>query len=62
MGLVQMGRGRAGWYSIDIVDNGGARSARELHPELADLAVGDVLPATPSGDTGFEVLAIDDRQ
>lgn len=58
--LVQMGRGRAGWYSIDVVDNGGSRSARELHPELAALAVGDVLPATPGGDTGFEVLAIDE--
>ena len=37
-GLVQMGRGRGGFYSIDLLDNGGARSARELHPELGALA------------------------
>ena len=30
--LAQMGRGRAGFYSIDLLDNGGARSARELDP------------------------------
>ncbi len=58
--LVQMGCGRGGWYSIDLFDNGGVRSARELHPELAALAVGDVIPARPRGDGGFEVLAIDE--
>jgi hypothetical protein len=56
--LVQMGCRRAGYYSYDTLDNGGARSARELHPELASLGVGDVLPATPDGDDGFEVLEL----
>ena len=55
--LVQMGRGRAGFYSVDVLDNDGARSAREVHPELQRLAVGDMIPATPvDGDDGFEVL------
>ncbi len=57
--LVQMGCRRAGYYSVDALDNGGARSAREVHPELQRLAVGDVLPATPDGDDGFEVLRVD---
>jgi hypothetical protein len=44
--LVQMGCRRAGFYSYDSLDNGGVRSAREIHPELQSLAVGAVLPAT----------------
>lgn len=39
--LVQMGGDRAGWYSWDRLDNGGRPSAREVHPEWQDLAVGD---------------------
>ena len=44
--LVQMGCRRAGYYSVDTLDNAGARSAREIHPELLHIAVGDILPAT----------------
>jgi hypothetical protein len=47
--LAQMGRGRAGFYGLDLIDNGGARSARELHPALAALAPGDVVAAGPRG-------------
>jgi hypothetical protein len=57
--LVQMGARRAGFYSIDVLDNGGARSAREIHADWQRLAVGDVVPATPHGTGGFEVLALD---
>ena len=57
--LVQMGCHRAGFYSIDALDNAAVRSAREIHPELQRLKVGDVLPATPSSEDGFEVLSID---
>jgi len=57
--IVQMGCRRAGFYSWDVLDNGGVRSAREVHPELQGLAVGDVIPATPEGEDGFEVLALD---
>lgn len=39
--LVQLGGDRAGWYSWDRLDNGGRPSAREVHPEWQDLAVGD---------------------
>jgi hypothetical protein len=57
--LVQMGCRRAGYYSYDLLDNGGVRSAREIHPELLELRVGEVIPATPEGDEGFEVLKVD---
>jgi hypothetical protein len=57
--LVQMGCRRAGWYSLDILDNAGVPSATTIVPELQELHVGDILPATPAGDAGFEVLLLD---
>jgi hypothetical protein len=41
--LVQMGWDRGGWYSWDLLDNGGRASAREVHLEWQDIAVGDQL-------------------
>lgn len=58
--LVQMGCSRAGFYSIDVLDNAARRSAREIHPELQRLHVGELIPATPDGESGFEVLRIDE--
>ena len=60
--LVQMGCRRAGFYSVDALDNGGRRSAREIYPDLQHVAVGDVLPATSEGDDGFEVLRVEAPQ
>lgn len=57
--LLQMGCRRAGWYSYDILDNAGIESAREIVAELQNLKVGDILPATPEGEDGFEVLRIE---
>lgn len=57
--LVQMGCRRAGWYSYDFLDNAGIESAREIHPELQRIEVGETLPATPEGDDGFEILRVD---
>jgi len=57
--LLQLGCRRGGYYSYDVLDNAGVRSARQLHPELMGLEVGQVLPATPEGHDGFEVLAIE---
>jgi len=46
--LVQLGYGRAGWYSYDCLDNlGHGPSAEEIRPELQDLHVGDVIPMGP---------------
>ncbi len=54
--LVQMGFGRAGWYSYDVVDMKG-KSADQILPEFQALAVGDVAPTHPGG--GFKVKAIE---
>lgn len=45
--LRQMGFGRAGWYSWDIVDNLGHRSAHEIHPDWQHLVAGDTVPGGP---------------
>lgn len=57
--LVQMGCGRAGFYGLDALDNDGVRSAREVHPDLQRLRVGDIIPATTDGEDGFQVLRIE---
>jgi proline iminopeptidase len=53
--LAQMGAGRAGWYSWDRLDNGGRRSAEEVDPKLARVAVGDLMPAGPGVRDAFVV-------
>lgn len=45
--LAQMGFGRAGWYSWDLVDNLGRRSATELHPKWMVQHPGDRIPGGP---------------
>jgi hypothetical protein len=57
--LVQMGCRRAGWYSLDRLDNGGVPSADHILPAYQHIAVGDILPATPEGSDGFAVLRVD---
>lgn len=57
--LVQMGCDRAGWYSWDRLDNGGAPSADRIHPEWQRLAVADRLASTPSGRAWFQVAALE---
>jgi len=57
--LLQVGVKRAGWYSYDLLDNLARPSAREIIPELQQLAVGDVVPLSPDGKQGVHVLALD---
>lgn len=57
--LAQMGARRAGWYSVDWLDNDGRPSAEELRPELQRLRVGDVLPALPTSPDGFVVQEVE---
>ena len=40
----QMGFGKAGWYSYNIIDNLGRRSATSIHPEWQDVHSGDPIP------------------
>lgn len=53
--LVQMGAGRAGWYSYDFIDNGGHRSAERILPEFQEITVGTVFPALPEAKDVFLV-------
>jgi hypothetical protein len=57
--LVQMGAGRGGWYSYDLLDNGRRPSASAIHPELQRIEVGTLMPGLPRARDGFRVLAID---
>lgn len=54
--LMQMGYGRAGWYSYDRLDSD-RHSAERILPEHQSLAVGDIVPSWPGG--GFRVAAVD---
>jgi len=55
--LVQIGRGRAGWYSYDFSDNRGQRSAHRILPDFQHLRVDDYVP-TGIG-RGFRVAHVD---
>lgn len=57
--LLQMGAGRAGWYSYDALDNAGRHSADLVVPDLLDVKVGTIMPALPGETGGFVVLHID---
>ncbi len=57
--LVQMGYGRAGWYSWDHLDNWGRSSADMLHPEWQEIAIGDHLPSMPDEMAWWEVAALE---
>jgi hypothetical protein len=50
---------RAGWYSYDILDNLGRRSARRIIPELQGLDPGDVVPMSPDGKQGMRAHSMD---
>lgn len=54
--LVQMGAGRAGWYSYDWIDNGRQKSARRINPELQTPTIGTLFPALPGQRDGFRLL------
>ena len=45
--LVQIGYGRAGWYSYDWIDNDGRPSADRILPQLQQLGVGDRILMLP---------------
>ena len=57
--LIQIGVGRAGWYSYDWLDNLGRHSAERIMPEFQHLAVGDVMPMSPDGKHGNVVKAFE---
>lgn len=56
--LIQLGYGKAGWYSYDWIDNDFRPSANRIVPEYQALEVGDKILMMP--DMGFVVDSIDE--
>ena len=54
--IIQMGADRAGWYSYDLLDNGGRQSAERILHGLQSPSVGAVFPALPGRRDGFILL------
>jgi hypothetical protein len=54
--MVQMGAGRAGWYSYDFLDNGGHPSAEKVQSGLQSIALGQLFPALPGVKDGFNLI------
>ena len=57
--LIQMGADRAGWYSYDLIDNGGRPSAEEIDRTLQHPPIGSVFPALPGRHDGFILVDAD---
>lgn len=56
--IIQIGSGRAGWYSYDWIDNGGHASATSILPDHQQLAPGDIVPAIPGMTDAFCVAEV----
>ena len=57
--LVQIGSGRAGWYSYDRLDNGGVPSASDILPEYQSIAVDQLVPMVPGDEIGVWIKEIE---
>lgn len=59
--IVQIGYGRAGFYSYDLLDNLGKPSATSIIPELQHIEVGTWIPMSGkvSEETAFRVMAFE---
>jgi hypothetical protein len=57
--LAQIGFGRAGWYSYDLLDNLGRHSAERVLPALQHVEIGDLVPLGPGSDSGMRVKAFE---
>jgi hypothetical protein len=59
--LAQLGFGRAGFYSYDLLDNAGRPSAERILPECQDIKVGDWVPmaAKVNETTAFRIAGFE---
>jgi hypothetical protein len=59
--IIQIGYGRAGFYSYDLLDNLGKPSADRIIPELQNIEVGTWIPMSGkvSEETAFQVMAFE---
>jgi hypothetical protein len=53
--IIQIGSRRAGWYSIDWMDNAGIKSSNELLTEFQRIEIGQFIPFTPDQKNGMWV-------
>ena len=53
--IIQIGSKRAGWYSIDLIDNGGIHSSEKIIPEFQHIEAGQFIPFTPDQKNGMWV-------
>jgi hypothetical protein len=53
--IIQIGSARAGWYSIDLVDNANVPSSREILPAYQKIEVDYFVPFTPDQKNGMWV-------
>jgi hypothetical protein len=53
--IIQIGSRRAGWYSIDWMDNAGIRSSDRILFEFQKIEVGQFVPFTPDQKNGMWV-------
>jgi hypothetical protein len=53
--IIQIGSRRAGWYSIDWMDNAGIKSSYEILPEFQRIEIGQFIPFTPDQKNGLWV-------
>jgi hypothetical protein len=53
--IVQIGFGRAGWYSYDLFDNLGRHSSERVVAELQHMDAGDLVPLGPGEKSGMFV-------
>jgi hypothetical protein len=62
--LVQIGYGRAGWYSYDLFDNAARPSADWILPQYQEPKVGDWVPmsSTVNDTTAFRVAALESNR
>jgi hypothetical protein len=60
--IVQIGFGRAGWYSYDWLDNLGRSSAKRIIPELQHIEVGTLIPMGPGKESGLRVKGLEARR
>jgi hypothetical protein len=58
--LIQVGVTRAGWYSYDLLDNIARPSAQRIVPALQHMAPGDIVPMSPDGKQGIEVVSVEE--
>jgi hypothetical protein len=59
--IVQIGFGRAGFYSYDLLDNLAKPSAERVIPDLQDVHVGDWIPMSPTitEQTAFRIASFE---